>query len=123
MATVYTVLIAIVAALHVFFFVLEAFLWTKPFGRKVFRLDPDFAEKSAALAKNQGVYNLFLAAGLVWSLMLADAPHAPAIATFFLMCVLVAGLVGALTVNPRIFVVQGLPALAALLVGLTLRAA
>ena len=64
-------LIALVALQHVFFFVLEAFLWKKPFGRKVFRTTPEFAEQSAALAANQGLYNLFLAAGLVWALVLS----------------------------------------------------
>jgi putative membrane protein len=103
-----------VAVHHVFFFVLEALLWKKPYGRKVFRTTKEFAEQSAALAANQGLYNLFLAAGLVWALVLGDAPHAGALATFFLACVVVAGIVGGLTVNPRITVIQAGPAAAAL---------
>lgn len=111
-------LIGLVALLHVSFFVIEAFLWKKPLGRKVFGTTKEFAEQSAVLAANQGLYNLFLAAGLGWSLLLGDAPHAWPIAAFFLGCVVVAGLVGGLTANPRIFVIQALPAALALVLGL-----
>lgn len=117
MVIVVKALIALVALLHVFFFVLEAFLWTKPYGRKVFRTTAEFAKQSSVLAANQGLYNLFLAAGLVWALVLGDAPHARAVATFFLGCVVVAGIVGGLTSNPRIFLIQGVPAIAALALG------
>jgi len=117
MVIVVKVLIGLVAFLHVFFFVLEAFLWTKPFGRKTFRLTAEFAQQSKVLAANQGLYNLFLAAGLVWALVLGDAPYAWSVATFFLGCVIVAGIVGGLTSNPRIFIIQGVPALAALALG------
>lgn len=121
MLIVVKALIGLVALLHVFFFVLEAFLWKKPLGRKVFGSTREFAEQSAVLAANQGVYNLFLAAGLVWSLLLGDAPHAWSVAAFFLGCVFVAGVVGALTANPRIFIIQGLPALVALGLGFAAR--
>jgi putative membrane protein len=101
------VLIGLVAALHVYFLVLEMFLWTTPTGRRVFGLDADFAERSKALAANQGLYNGFLAAGLVWGLV-ADLDD---VKLFFLACVIVAGAYGAVTVSRRILFVQALPAL------------
>lgn len=100
--------VALVALLHAWFFVLESFLWDKPLGLRVFRLTPDFAKATKALAANQGVYNAFLAAGLAWGLVLGTAGDP--IKIFFLLCVIVAGIVGAATVNRRIFWVQGLPA-------------
>lgn len=97
-----------VAAQHVGFLVLEMFLWTKPAGRKVFRTTAEFAAASAALAANQGLYNGFLAAGLLWGLWLgADGVS---IVRFFLGCVVVAGVFGAATVNRRILWMQALPA-------------
>lgn len=116
MHTAHLVLTAVVALLHTYFLVLEMFLWTKPMGRRVFGLKPDFAEATRALAANQGLYNGFLVAGLVWGLILGDAGGA--IRVFFLSCVVVAGVFGAATVNKRILFVQGLPAAIAL--GLTL---
>ncbi|MET1058147.1 MAG: DUF1304 domain-containing protein [Nocardioides sp.] len=110
MSIVAAVLVALVAALHLGFLVLEMFLWTKPAGRQVFRLDPAFAEESKVLAANQGLYNGFLAAGLVWGL----ATDQTDVQVFFLVCVIVAGAYGAATVNKRIFVVQAVPALLAL---------
>ncbi len=104
------VLIALVAALHLFFLVLEMFLWTTPTGRRVFGLEAGFAEQSKVLAANQGLYNGFLAAGLVWGLV-ADNTDAK---VFFLVCVVVAGGYGAATVNKRILVVQAVPAALAL---------
>ncbi len=118
MPVVIQALVVLVAALHAFFFVLEAFLWKTPFGRKVFRTTPEFAAQSAALAANQGLYNLFLTAGLVWSLALGESPFAWWVAVFFLACVTVAGIVGALTVNKRIFFIQAAPAIAAPVIGL-----
>ena len=103
-------LVAVVAALHLLFLVLEMFLWATPTGRRVFGLDPAFAEQSRVLAANQGLYNGFLAAGLVWGLASDDR----AVQVFFLVCVLVAGVFGAATVNRRILVVQALPAVLAL---------
>ena len=102
--------ILVVAALHLFFLVLEMFLWTRPYGRKVFRQSREAAEQSKVLAANQGLYNGFLAAGLVW----AAATGQRDLALFFLGCVVVAGLFGAATVNRRIFFVQALPALLAI---------
>lgn len=109
-------LVALVAALHVFFLILEMFLWTKPLGLRVFRQTPDKAEISKVLAANQGLYNGFLAAGLVWSLVHSNPAFAFQIKVFFLLCVIVAGAYGALTVSKRILFVQALPAAIALLV-------
>lgn len=110
MSVVAGVLVALVAALHLYFLVLEMFLWTTPTGRRTFGLDPAFAEQSKALAANQGLYNGFLAAGLVWGLV-ADRTD---VKVFFLACVIVAGAYGAATVNRRILLVQALPAALAL---------
>jgi len=112
MALVANVLTAIVAALHVYFLVLEMLLWDKALGRRVFRLTPEFATASKSLAANQGLYNGFLAAGLIWGLILGEA--GTAIKVFFLACVLIAGVFGAVTVNRRILWIQAAPALAAL---------
>ncbi|MGN8020739.1 DUF1304 domain-containing protein [Phyllobacterium sp. 22229] len=106
------ILIGLVALLHVYFMYLEMMVWDKPLGLKTFRLTPEFAAASKALALNQGLYNGFLVAGLAWGLWLGQAGFA--IKVFFLGCVAVAGIVGALTVNRRIFFVQGLPAIVAL---------
>jgi putative membrane protein len=110
MTVVAAVLVALVAALHAYFLVLEMFLWTTPTGRRVFGLEADFAEKSKALAANQGLYNGFLVAGLVWGLV-ADRTD---VQVFFLVCVVVAGVYGAATVNRRILFVQAVPAVLAL---------
>ena len=107
-------LAAFVALEHAWFLVLEMFLWTKPIGLKTFRLTPQFAEASKALAANQGLYNGFLAAGLIWGLLAGDPATALSVKTFFLVCVVAAGAVGAATVSPRILFVQAAPALAAL---------
>jgi putative membrane protein len=105
------ILVLIVALLHAYFLVLEMFLWTTPTGRRVFGLDADFAQQSKALAANQGLYNGFLVAGLVWGLV-ADRTD---VQVFFLLCVVVAGVYGAATVNRRILFVQAVPAVLALL--------
>ena len=110
MSNIAVVLVLLVAFLHGFFLVLEMFLWTKPYGRKVFRQSIEQAEQSKVLAANQGLYNGFLAAGLVWAVLTAQRD----VALFFLGCVVVAGLYGAATVNRRIFFVQAVPALAAI---------
>jgi putative membrane protein len=102
----------LVALLHIYFLVLEMFLWDKPFGRKVFKLTPEFATASKALAANQGLYNGFLAAGLIWGLSLGAAGRD--IKLFFLGCVIVAGVYGAYSVNRKILFVQALPAMVAL---------
>jgi len=106
-------LVAFVAFEHVLFLVLEMFFWSTPTGIKVFGLTPEFAEQSSALAANQGLYNGFLAAGLIWGLSAKDNAHQ--IKVFFLTCVLVAGIFGAVTAKASILVVQGAPALVALL--------
>ena len=107
-----SVMVAIVALEHLGFLVLEMFLWTEPVGMRVFNLTPEFAEASAPLAMNQGLYNGFLAAGLVWGLV--SKHNAFAIKVFFLACVIVAGIFGGLTAKASIVVVQGGPALIAL---------
>jgi putative membrane protein len=111
MSTIANIVIAIVALLHVYFLVLEMFFWDKPLGLRVFNLTPDFAKASKVLAANQGLYNGFLATGLLWGLWLGDT----AIQTFFLCCVLIAGLYGAATVGKKILFVQALPAAIGLL--------
>ena len=110
MSIVAGVLIGVVAVLHVFFLVLEMFLWTKPLGRKTFNNTPEFAEATKVLAANQGLYNGFLVAGLVWGLVAQRYD----VCVFFLGCVIVAGVYGAITVSRRILVVQAVPALLAL---------
>ncbi|WP_456748672.1 DUF1304 domain-containing protein [Bradyrhizobium sp. USDA 4354] len=109
------VLVALVAALHVFFLVLEMFLWDKPLGLKVFRNSPEKAAITKVLAANQGLYNGFLAAGLVWGLVHGNLAFALQIKVFFLLCVIVAGAYGAATVSTRILIVQALPAAIALM--------
>jgi putative membrane protein len=106
------ILVGLVAVLHAGFLVLEMFFWDRPLGRRTFGLSAEFAAQSKALAANQGLYNGFLAAGLVWGLSLGAA--GTPVKVFFLGCVVVAGVYGALTVNRKILVVQALPAVAAL---------
>ena len=108
-------LVALVAGLHVYFLVLEMFLWTKPLGLKTFGNSPEKAADMAVLAANQGLYNGFLAAGLVWGLLQGVAAFAFEIKVFFLCCVIVAGVYGAATVNRRILLVQAAPAAIALI--------
>lgn len=110
-----SLLILIVAILHFYFMVLEMILWTKPQGLKVFRMTLEQAQTTEALAANQGLYNGFLVAGLVWSLIHPEANFAYQLSVFFLSCVIAAGLYGGHTVNKRIVVIQALPGLLALL--------
>ena len=110
MRIVAEIAVALVAFLHLYFLVLEMLFWTRPLGLKTFRLTPEFAAASKALAANQGLYNGFLAAGLLWSVFLGSDP----IAVFFLGCVIVAGVFGAITVNRKILWVQALPGIVAL---------
>jgi putative membrane protein len=107
------VLIGITAVLHAWFLVLEMFLWQKPLGLRTFRLSPETARITATLAANQGLYNGFLAAGLVWGLV-APEPIGFQVRLFFLACVIVAGVYGAATVQRGILFVQTLPAALAL---------
>lgn len=106
--------VSVVALLHVYFLVLEMFFWTKPLGLKAFRMSVDKAKDTAVLAANQGLYNGFLAAGLVWSLVHPDLLIAHQLKIFFLVCVIVAALYGAYSVSSKILFIQGGPALVAL---------
>jgi putative membrane protein len=109
-------LVALVAALHVYFLVLEMVLWTTPRGLRTFGNTPEKAAATRVLAANQGLYNGFLAAGLIWGLLHAAPAFAFQIKTFFLLCVIVAGAYGAYSVSRRILFVQALPAALALVV-------
>ena len=113
MTWIATALVVVVAALHLYFLVLEMFLWKTPFGRRTFGMTAELAESTATLAANQGLYNGFLAAGLVWGLSAYGLVAGRPMLTFFLACVLVAGVFGAITVSRRILFVQALPALVA----------
>jgi putative membrane protein len=112
MLLVANLLVVIVALLHVGFLVLEMFFWDHPVGRKRFGLTPEFSKASATLAANQGLYNGFLAAGLIWGLITGDT----SIKIFFLLCVLIAGIYGGFTAKRSILYIQALPALLALIV-------
>lgn len=106
------IMVGLVAMLHLYFLVLEMFLWTKPYGRRVFQLTPEKAEMTKSLALNQGLYNGFLAAGLGWGLLAGADGHT--IKVFFLSCVIIAGLVGAATASRKILWVQAVPGALAL---------
>ena len=110
-----TVLIILVALLHVYIMILEMVLWTGPRGQKAFALTPEFARSTKSLAANQGLYNGFLAAGLFWSVLHPDAQIAWQLALFFLACVAVAGMFGAATASRKIFFIQTVPAVIAML--------
>jgi len=101
--------VILVAALHLWFLLLEMFLWDKPFGRRTFGMTPERAAATRSLAMNQGLYNGFLAAGLLWGVLAGDD-----VKIFFLACVIVAGVFGALTASRNILWVQALPGLVAL---------
>jgi putative membrane protein len=107
-------LVALVAVLHLYFLVLEMFLWTKPLGLKTFNQSQQKADDSAVLAANQGLYNGLLAAGLIWGLVHPVAGFGFEIKVFFLLCVIVAGLYGGYSVSPRIILIQAAPAALAL---------
>ncbi len=110
-----TLLIAFVALEHLYFLILEMFFWTKPIGLKTFGLKKEYAEQSKVLAANQGLYNGFLAAGLIWSIIEKNTE----IAIFFLSCVIIAGVYGAYsTKNIKLFFVQSLPAIIAILLAI-----
>ena len=115
MSLIAQIAVGIVALVHIGILMLEMFFWDKEQGMRVFRTEPDFAAASKVLAANQGLYNGFLAAGLIWALVpIGAASAASAIASFFLICVIAAGVYGAATVSRRILYVQALPALIAL---------
>ena len=112
MTTVANVAVALVALLHLYFLILEMFLWDKPLGLRTFGITPEFAKASKALAANQGLYNGFLVAGLVWGLSLGET--GTPIKIFFLSCVVIAGAFGALSANRKILWIQALPGAIAL---------
>jgi len=112
MNTLLNALLILIAMLHFLFLFAEMFLWTKPLGRKIFRIKQDYAESTRILAANQGLYNGFLAVGLVWSAISGQF----SLQLFFLSCVFIAGIFGALTVNRSVFWVQAMPATLALVV-------
>jgi putative membrane protein len=111
MTTLAHVLVALVALEHAYFLVLEMFLWTTPAGRRAFGTTAEDAERTKVLAANQGLYNGFLSAGLLWTFV---SPAPTAVRTFFLVCVIVAGVYGAATVSRKILFLQALPAALAL---------
>ena len=102
-----TITVSIVILLHVFFLILEMFLWTKPYGRKTFGLSESFAQETKSLAANQGLYNGFLAAGLLWGLVSTGGYDA---LIFFLSCIIIAGIYGAITAKKSILWIQAMPA-------------
>lgn len=108
MVIIANIVVSLVALLHVYFLVLEMFMWDKPLGLKTFRMTPEKAAITKVLAANQGLYNGFLAAGLVWGLSLGDA--GVSIKLFFLSCVMVAGVYGAITVGRKVLFIQAMPA-------------
>ena len=105
------ILVVLVAVLHFGFLALEMFFWDHPFGRKRFGMTPEYSKASASLAANQGLYNGFLAAGLIWGLVTSNTP----VQIFFLICVLVAGIYGGITTRRMILYIQALPGLLALI--------
>ncbi len=115
MNTIANILVALVAVLHIYFLILEMFLWTKPRGLKTFGNSLEKARGSAVLAANQGLYNGFLAIGLIWGLVHPNPAFGFQIKVFFLLCVIAAGAYGAASVSLRILYVQALPAVLALL--------
>jgi putative membrane protein len=115
MSLISQILIGFIALIHFYFLVLEMFLWTIR-GKKVFTQFPDdFFEKTKSLAANQGLYNGFLAAGLLWSLLISDVIWSNNVALFFLICIVVAGVYGSITVSKRIFYAQAIPAILAII--------
>ncbi|MDR7119099.1 DUF1304 domain-containing protein [Rheinheimera soli] len=117
MALITNLVILLVAVLHLYFLVLEMFLWDKPKGMKAFGLTPQKAADTKVLAANQGLYNGFLAAGLLWGLFQGVVHQGAAgldFKVFFLLCVVVAGVYGALTVSKKILIIQAMPAVLAL---------
>lgn len=115
MAMIANVLVALVALLHVYFLILEMFLWTKPTGLKTFGNSLEKARETAVLAANQGLYNGFLAIGLLWGLVHPVSGFGFQIKVFFLLCVIAAGVYGAISVSRRILFVQAAPAALALI--------
>jgi putative membrane protein len=119
MSTFTNIIIAFIAILHIYFMILEMFFWDKPLGLRIFRQTKESAAASRVLAANQGLYNGFLAAGLIWGLILGtNGNH---IIVFFLVCIIVAGIYGALTANRKILYIQAFPAAIALALDLLIK--
>ncbi|MBP6672654.1 MAG: DUF1304 domain-containing protein [Bacteroidetes bacterium] len=117
MNTLSQILVALLAVEHIYILWLEMFMWTKPLGRKTFSAFPsDLFEKTKGLAANQGLYNGFLAAGLIWSILITDPSWSKNIALFFTFCIIIAGIFGAATAMRKIFFTQALPAIITLIV-------
>ncbi|MFC9712807.1 DUF1304 domain-containing protein [Paenibacillus sp. JNUCC31] len=114
------IFVALVAIEHIYIMVMEMFLWTRPRTMKTFNLTPEFAQSTKSLAANQGLYNGFLAAGLIWGLIYPDTSVGQHIQIFFLACVIIAALYGGVTATRSILIKQGLPAVIALLLVLFL---
>lgn len=112
-------LIGFIAIEHIGFLILEMFLYTKPIGQKIFKITPEYAEQSKMLAANMGLYNGFLAAGLIWALFFSKELISHSLKVFFLSCILIAGLYGWYSVSKTILIVQAIPALVALLLVFT----
>ena len=110
------ILIVFITLLHFWFLTLEMFLWQKPIGLKIFRITKDFAKASSPLAANQGLYNGFISAGLIWGIISSEPVQAFRVKIFFLVCTIIAGIFGGLTVNKRIFFVQALPSVLAVII-------
>jgi len=115
MRRIAAVLTAITAILHLYFLVLEMFLWQTPFGLQVFNMTAQEAQETANLAKNQGLYNGFLAAGLIWSFFISNTAFQRSIRFFFLSCIIIAGVYAGILVKFSIIIIQALPALLAIL--------
>lgn len=115
MTIIANILISIVALIHIYILILEMFLWTKPTGMKAFRMNKERAENTAVLAANQGLYNGFLAAGLIWSIITPHEIFSFQLSLFFLGCVIIAAVYGAYSVGKKILLIQGLPAALALI--------
>ncbi|MFM9279283.1 DUF1304 domain-containing protein [Paenibacillus jiagnxiensis] len=115
MALISSILVAIVAIEHIYILILEMFMWDKPRGMRVFGTTRQFAEETKALAANQGLYNGFLASGLIWGLVHPNGVFGIQIQIFFLVCVLVAAIYGSVTAKRSILITQGLPACIAFL--------
>lgn len=107
--------IVICMLLHLWFLILEMFLWTSPLGVKVFKIQQNFAQQSATLAANQGLYNGFLSAGLLWGLSASNPEESLHLKTFFLGCIVLAGIYAGFTFSKRILYVQALPAVITLI--------
>ncbi|PWQ99661.1 DUF1304 domain-containing protein [Leucothrix arctica] len=113
MARLSNVIVAILALLHIYILILEMFFWESPRSLSAFGLTPELAKETVAMAANQGLYNGFLAAGLIWGLALGSEGRSVKI--FFLLCILAAGVFGAVTVKPQILLIQAVPAVLGLL--------